>query len=290
MRSGAAAAASASRASCNWAISTSVRSWLSRPRRMNCPVTASSRHNSAAARAYGAGWWVSRIVVTRAPVISPVATTVGRSGSRTAVIPTATVAATAAAYPIRARLIPSRAPDRPGAGWLFSPAVTTIAMSTQPSGRSNWRWRSTRSRARERAALTRADAGTFSVPSGGGGPDGRLACIRPAAAGRAFMDTVWRAAGMDTRSGAAAGPAPGAGSGTGTGPDGHGGRGGGGGQPAPAGVDDDQAGEHVGQRHHDQRGDPGGRAGDLVGDAEPGDGRAGAVGGGDGEGQPRADA
>src|SRR5579871_1562212 len=113
----------------------------------------------------------------------------------------AAITATAAANPARARLTPSPAPDRPGAGWLFRLAVTTIAMSAKPSGRSNWRWRSTRSRARDRAALTRADAGTLCVSSGEGGPDGRLACIRPAAASRAFMDTVWRAAGVDSRSG-----------------------------------------------------------------------------------------
>ena len=62
-----------------------------------------------------------------------------------------------------------------------------------------------------------------------------------------------------------------------------------GGQVAPADVDHGQAGQHIGQRHHDQRGDPGGRAGDLVRDAEPGDRRARAVAGGDGEGHPGAD-
>src|SRR5215470_18952703 len=117
----------------------------------------------------------------------------------------ATVVATAAAYTTRAMLTPSPAPVRPGAGRLFRPTVTTIAMSTQPSGRSNCRWRSWRSRARVRAALTRADSGPSSVSGSGGGPGGVLAWIRPAVARRAFIDTVWRAAGTVTRSGGVAG-------------------------------------------------------------------------------------
>ena len=59
---------------------------------------------------------------------------------------------------------------------------------------------------------------------------------------------------------------------------------------AAAQVDNHQAGEHVGQGHHHQGRDPGGRAGDLVRGREPGDRRARAVARGDGEGQPGADA
>src|SRR5215470_19389372 len=150
----------------------------------------------------------------------------------------ATVVATAAAYTTRAMLTPSRAPVRPGAGRLFRPAVTTIAMSTQPSGRSSCRWRSTRSRARARAALTRADAGPSSLSCGGGAPGGSRAGIRPAAARRAFMDTVWRAAGLVARSGGVGGS--GAGTGSGTGPDDRADRGGDRGQAAAADVDHDQ--------------------------------------------------
>src|SRR5690242_20516932 len=141
-----------------------------------------------------------------------------------------TVAATAAVYNTRATLIPSRAPVRPGAGRLFRPTVTTIAMSTQPSGRSSCRWRSWRSRARARAAVTRADAGSFALSAGAGGPDGWPNGNRPAAARRAFMDTVWRAAGTVTRSGEVTGAGAGNGSGTGAGPDGGGDRGAGRGQ------------------------------------------------------------
>src|SRR5215472_14488566 len=176
-----------------------------------------------------------------------------------------TVAVTAAVYTAITMLIPSRAPVRPGAGRLFRPAVTTIAMSTQPSGRSSCRWRTTRSRARARAAVTRADAGPSTLSCDGGAPGGSRAGIRPAAASRAFMDTVWRAAGLVARSGGAG--RPGAGAGSGTGPDGREDRGAGRGEAVAADVDDDQSGQHVGQRHHDQRRDPGGRAGDLVRDA-----------------------
>src|SRR5262249_61723681 len=72
-----------------------------------------------------------------------------------------------------------------------------------------------------RAALPRADSGPCSVSCGAGGPGGSPAWIRPAAASRALMDTVWRAAGMVTRSGGVTGP------GSGTGPDGRTDRGGG---------------------------------------------------------------
>ena len=68
------------------------------------------------------------------------------------------------------------------------------------------------------------------------------------------------------------------------------GRGGLGGEPVPAQEDDHQPGEHVGQGHHDQRRGPGSRAGDVVGDAEGGDGRAGAVGRGEVEDHPGPDA
>src|SRR6516164_2659940 len=198
-----------------------------------------------------------------------------------------TVAATAAVHTAMTMLIPSRAPVRPGAGRLFRPAVTTIAMSTQPSGRSSCRWRSTRPRARARAAVTRADAGPSSPSCGGGGPDGSPNGNRPAAARRALMDTVWRAAGTVTRSGGVAGA--GTGSGTGADTDSRGDRGGGRGQTPAADVDDDQPGQHVGQRHHDQRRDPGGLPFDLVRDTEPRDGRARAVRSGDGECHPRPD-
>src|SRR6516164_11499768 len=151
-----------------------------------------------------------------------------------------TVAATAAVHTAMTMLIPSRAPVRPGAGRLFRPAVTTIAMSTQPSGRSNCRWRSTRSRARARAALTRADAGPSSPSCGGGGPDGSPNGNRPAAAWRALMDTVWRAAGLVARSGGV--DRSGAGTGSGTGPDGRADRGGGRGQAVAANVDHDHPG------------------------------------------------
>ena len=55
-------------------------------------------------------------------------------------------------------------------------------------------------------------------------------------------------------------------------------------------VDNGQPGEHIGQGHHDQRGRPGSRAGDVVRDAECGDGRAGAVGRGEVEDHPGPDA
>ena len=68
----AAAAASPSRASWSWASSSSVWSWLSRPRRMNWPVTASSRHSSVAVMAdWAAGWAVRPTAVASAMVISP---------------------------------------------------------------------------------------------------------------------------------------------------------------------------------------------------------------------------
>jgi hypothetical protein len=62
------------------------------------------------------------------------------------------------------------------------------------------------------------------------------------------------------------------------------------GQLASAQLDDDQPGQHVGQGHHHQRSHPRRRAGDVVRDGEPGDGRAGAVARGDREGQPGTDA
>ena len=82
----AAAAASASRASCSWAMSSSVRSWLSRPRRRNWPITVSSTYNSTAPRAFSAAWGAALIMMAgaSAAVIAPDVTAAGTGGSLTA--------------------------------------------------------------------------------------------------------------------------------------------------------------------------------------------------------------